>query len=267
MMTIAVIMRVNDGLVLATDSASTVMLPDAEGNEFVYHVYNHADKIFNLKKGKSIACMTWGAGNLSDKSISTIAKDFRNEIMNDINHFSVQEISNKFKDYIEKLISDNDRDVGFIICGYSNNGIPEDNPEVYEIQYVNGEVHGPEIVNEGQPIFINWYGQGQYISRLVLGFDPDLETIVDEYEIGDEHIMENIKNRLSLPLGVPSMPIQDAIEFVETLVYITMQMSKFVPGAQTVGGDIDIAVITKHEEFKWIKRKHYYDGGLNPKDD
>ena len=58
MMTIAVIMRVNDGLVLATDSASTVMLPDEKGNEFVYHVYNHADKIFNLKKGKSIACMT-----------------------------------------------------------------------------------------------------------------------------------------------------------------------------------------------------------------
>ena len=62
------------------------------------------------------------------------------------------------------------------------------------------------------------------------------------------------------------MPIQDAIKFVETLVYVTIQMSKFVPGAQTVGGDIDIAVITKHEEFKWIKRKHYYNKKLNPND-
>ena len=53
-MTIAVIMRVNDGLVLATDSASSVTLLDEEGNEFVYHVYNHADKIFNLKKEKTI---------------------------------------------------------------------------------------------------------------------------------------------------------------------------------------------------------------------
>ena len=187
--------------------------------------------------------------------------------MKDTNEFTVKEISDKFKEYIEKLISDDDGDVGFIICGYSNNGNSEDNPEVYEIQNINNELIDSKPVNEGQPIFINWYGEGQYISRLILGFDPNLENILNEYEIDDENIMENIQNRLTLPLGVPSMPIQDAIEFVETLVYITMQMSKFVPGAQTVGGDIDIAVITKHEEFKWIKRKHYYDKELNPKDD
>lgn len=265
-MTIAVIMRVNDGLVLATDSASSVMLLDEEGNEFVYHVYNHADKIFNLKKEKPIACMTWGAGNLSDKSISTIAKDFRKEVMNDISNFTVKEISEKFKQYINRIISDEDKDVGFIICGYSNKDDSEDNPEVYEIQYTNGKLQEPKLINEGQPIFINWYGEGQYISRLLLGFDPHLEVIINEYEIAEENIMENIKNRLSLSLGVPSMPIQDAIEFVETLVYVTTQMSKFVPGAQTVGGDIDIAVITKHEEFKWIKRKHYYNKELNPND-
>ena len=265
-MTIAAIMRVNDGLVLATDSASSVTLLDEEGNEFVYHVYNHADKIFNLKKEKSIACMTWGAGNLSDKSISTIAKDFRKEVMGNIKEFTVKEISDEFKKYIKKIITDEDKDVGFIICGYSNKDEFEDIPEVYEIQYTNGELQDPKLINEGQPIFINWYGEGQYISRLVLGFDPLLDNIINEYDISEENIMENIKNKLSLPLGVPSMPIQDAIEFVETLVYVTIQMSKFVPGAQTVGGEIDIAVITKHEEFKWIKRKHYYNKELNPND-
>lgn len=266
-MTIAIIMRVNDGLVLATDSASSVVLPDEHGDNVVYHVYNHADKIFNLKKGKSIACMTWGAGNLSDKSISTIAKDFRKEIMDGFEEFDVNDIAIKFKDYIFSLISeDDDEDMGFIICGYSTVEGDSDFPEVYEIQYVDGELHEPKLINEGQPIFINWYGETQYISRLILGFDPYLEIILKEYELDDLTIMENIKNRLSLPLGVPSMPIQDAIEFVETLAYITTQMSKFVPGAQTVGGDIDIAVITKHEEFKWIKRKHYYNTNLNPKD-
>ena len=33
--------------------------------------------------------------------------------------------------------------------------------------------------------------------------------------------------------------------------------------AQVIGGSIDIAVITKHEGFKWIQRKHYYDKDLN----
>ena len=43
--------------------------------------------------------MTWGAGNLSDKSISTIAKDFRKEVMGNIKEFTVKEISDEFKEY------------------------------------------------------------------------------------------------------------------------------------------------------------------------
>ena len=263
-MTIAIVMRVNDGLVLATDSASVVMLPDENGNDLIYHVYNHADKIFNLKKGKSIACMTWGCGNLADKSISTIAKDFRKEIMSDINEFSIEDIANKFKDYIENIISEDDGDIGFIICGYSSLEKDNDFPKVYEIQFIDGKSDKPKLINEEQPIFINWYGETQYISRLILGFDPNLENILKGYGLNDKNIMKNIKDKLSLPLGVPSMPIQDAIEFIKTLAYVTIQMSKFVPGAQVVAGDIDIAAITKHEKFKWINRKHYYNKELNP---
>ncbi len=257
-------MRVNDGLVLATDSASAIMLRDEHGDDVVYHVYNHADKIFNLKKGKSIACMTWGCGSLTDKSISTIAKDFREEIMKEIGNFSVEDIANEFKEYIDNIISEDDGDIGFIICGYSNLEKEGDFPEVYEIHYIDGESDNPKLINEGQPIFINWYGETRYISRLILGFDPYLETLLKDNSDFEDNLMESIKNNLSLPLGVPSMPIQDAIEFVETLAYITIQMSKFVPGAQVVAGDIDIAVITKHEKFKWINRKHYYNKKLNP---
>ena len=35
----------------------------------------------------------------------------------------------------KKIITDEDKDVGFIICGYSNKDESEDIPEVYEIQY------------------------------------------------------------------------------------------------------------------------------------
>lgn len=33
---------------------------------------------------------------------------------------------------------------------------------------------------------------------------------------------------------------------------------------KTVGGPIEIAVITKHEDFKWVKRKHFYRRELQP---
>jgi len=39
--------------------------------------------------------------------------------------------------------------------------------------------------------------------------------------------------------------------------------TRFLPGAKIIGGPIEIAAITKHEGFKWISRKHYYDKSLN----
>jgi len=34
-------------------------------------------------------------------------------------------------------------------------------------------------------------------------------------------------------------------------------------GAETVGGPIDVAVISKGDGFIWIKRKHYFKAELN----
>jgi hypothetical protein len=34
--------------------------------------------------------------------------------------------------------------------------------------------------------------------------------------------------------------------------------------AETVGGPIDVAVISKGDGFIWIKRKHYFKPELNP---
>lgn len=62
------------------------------------------------------------------------------------------------------------------------------------------------------------------------------------------------------------MPIQDAIDLVEFLVDLTIKYSQFSPGATTVGGPIEIAAITKHEGFKWVRRKHYFTSELNPAD-
>jgi hypothetical protein len=59
------------------------------------------------------------------------------------------------------------------------------------------------------------------------------------------------------------MPIQDAIDLGRFLVHAAIMYSRFLPGAKIVGGPIEIAAITKHEQFKWISRKHYYDYSLN----
>ena len=59
------------------------------------------------------------------------------------------------------------------------------------------------------------------------------------------------------------MPVQDAIDLADFLADLTKRYVAFMPLADTVGGDTDIATFTKHEGFKWIRWKHYYSQHLN----
>jgi len=75
-MTIVVTVRVNDGIVLAADSATS--FSDSNGN--IAKVYNNANKIFNLVKGWPVGAMTYGAGSIGSASISTLSKDLRKHL-------------------------------------------------------------------------------------------------------------------------------------------------------------------------------------------
>lgn len=77
-------------------------------------------------------------------------------------------------------------------------------------------------------------------------------------------VMQVIHNALSCNLSHPAMPIQDAIDLAEFLVDTTIRFVRFNTGENSVGGPIEIAAITKHEDFKWVKRKFYYKRELNP---
>ena len=81
-MSIAVIIGVHDGMVLAADSASTLTISAAPGAAAgVANVYDNANKIFNLYKGKPIGCAIFGAGSIGNSSIGTLIKDLRAALM------------------------------------------------------------------------------------------------------------------------------------------------------------------------------------------
>ena len=74
-MTIVVTVKVTDGLVLAADSAATFYVPTAGGQ--VTKIYNHANKVFNLRKVWPVGAMVYGAGGIGASSVETLTKDLR----------------------------------------------------------------------------------------------------------------------------------------------------------------------------------------------
>ena len=64
--------------------------------------------------------------------------------------------------------------------------------------------------------------------------------------------------------AVASLPKEGLAEMAESLVNLTSFKRRVTLDLETVGGPIDVAVISKGDGFIWIKRKHYFDADRNP---
>lgn len=280
-MTIAISLKVNDGVVLAADSASTLIAQEPTGTVAVFNVYNNANKIFNLVKGLPIGAITWGAGNIGTSSTSTLIKDLRLrlsgvdtrsgetwKIQEPYTVLQVAELVRRFifdevytPEYKDAPVKP---DLGFIVAGYSSG---ERMAEEYQIDIHGGVCEPPRLLRPKADSGLSWSGQPEAISRLILGFSPLLPTVLEQ-QLGAPAdqlpgVVAVLQQQLVAPLVSPAMPFQDAIDLAEFLVDLTIKFSRFAPGPQTVGGPIEIAAISKHEGFKWIRRKHYFHRDLN----
>ena len=57
---------------------------------------------------------------------------------------------------------------------------------------------------------------------------------------------------------------EELASMAEALINLTSLKRRVSLDQETVGGPIDIAIISKGDGFVWIKRKHYFDPALNP---
>ena len=83
----------------------------------------------------------------------------------------------------------------------------------------------------------------------------------------DIELRKNRMDEFAFPItsSVSHLPKEELAAMAESLVNLTSFRQKISLGTSgTVGGDIDVAVISKGDGFIWIKRKHYFDPKLNP---
>lgn len=62
---------------------------------------------------------------------------------------------------------------------------------------------------------------------------------------------------------VEFMPKPEMAKMAEALIDLTSIKRRVTRGMETVGGPVDVAVISRAEGFVWVKRKHYFPAELN----
>lgn len=277
-MTVCVAVQVNDCIVFAADSATSLIGPDANGAAQVTNVYNHGKKVFNLHKRLPVFAMTAGMGSLAGSSIEVVAKDFRGLLMGDEPEWRLDELNYSIEDVAQKAFryffeqqyrDDPHRQIGNFSFELYVGGFATGSRlgEIWKISIVNGVCGGPVQVAQPGDSGVWWSGQPDAINRIVLGYSSDvIDVLVEAGVQGDQlaQLVPAMRERAIAQLTHPAMPVQDAIQVADFLVSLTIDFTRFLPGANTVGGAIDVATVTRHEGFKWVRRKHYYPCDLNP---
>lgn len=91
----------------------------------------------------------------------------------------------------------------------------------------------------------------------------DVDKYSRDYRHGmNQYIKENFTD--SLIGTVAYLSKEDLADMAESLVRMTCIKRRITLTEETVGGPVDVAVVTKGDGFIWMQRKHYFDPKFNP---
>lgn len=191
---------------------------------------------------------------------------------------------------------------GIVISGYGSNEIFPSICDVKIGEIVSNRLRYQYsdlgIVSQNNIAIVSPFAQRDMIDTFFNGINPNImkklknEIIPEEFEkiiekieskypeinksdikqffkLGQKHISDKLKNFAyseyvnPVIASIGFLRKEDLVELAESLINITSVKRKASSNPQTVGGPIDIAIITKHEGFVWIKRKDIIDKELN----
>ena len=234
-MTIVISISVQDGVVLASDSAV----------EHRGQVYYSAEKTMQLIKGMPIGVLLAGDAAINNKAFIDVLKDFgaanRNgNVAFDKTNYTVEAVVMRLQDYLRSMAPMQVAKLRstLIIAGYSSRS---DTPEVWNLVFDSSDGVSVSQIWSPKEYGICWEGSGECLHRLM----------------SEEFNMDG-SNDPSVPtLVTPGMPLHDAVALTRFLMDATIGYVRFRVDLQpkTVGGPVDLAVITRHEGFRWVQRK------------
>jgi hypothetical protein len=115
---------------------------------------------------------------------------------------------------------------------------------------------------------------GDFAGKLAEALGADLQTLANFGEIVEEArkgISEEWFNRAREEHAYPlrrvlgALPVDEMAELAETLVNLQSLKEKVTKPSESVGGPVDVAIITRHEGLVWVKRKKFFETEMNPR--
>lgn len=279
-MSVAIVVKVSEGLVVGADSAAAltgrVESPQGGIQEGVLKTYYNARKLMQVGD-LPVGVLTWGMGQIGLRTIESLVREWEHDQhwQSQEDHkshhsegesiFTVRKCADSLRQHLSEayaevqefraLPAERRPGLGIVVAGYSEGQFF---PEIWRFAVpFDNEVINQRPDRDGKPDFgASWFGLTEAIVRLHWGLADEVPRIISKkFGIPEEDIRTALKPlEYQIPFAV--MPLQDAIEYAYYMLNVTIGRYRFVVGPELCGGQIEIAAITQGE-FNWISRKSW----------
>ncbi len=106
-----------------------------------------------------------------------------------------------------------------------------------------------------------WGGQRDVVDRVLQGFDPRVLDFVltntnqQLPQAQRDALYEQMRNNFNQPIPWALLPLRDCVHIAHFLVKATISIQGWSLGIRGVGGEVDVATITRTDGFQHIKVK------------
>lgn len=266
-MTVCVGVKVQTGLIFATDTATSAT--EIKNGEYsVCNIYDDAQKIFTLRKSCPLMIMISGISMLPGGHVNNIIHKFISRIIRDktdieLSSISVQKFCKLLESHINRegrLEEDSNISITNFECFVGGFDEDLDTPEVWKFGWENGIYTKAKCIITSPISAIFWSGQSEALNRLVLGAGSGLQKALMNHGFEGENltdIVNSARAHSEIALYHPGMPLGDAISLAKYMVDTTIGFTRFSPGPKIVGGKSIVAACTKFGgvSFPVIPRK------------
>lgn len=263
-MSLGIVIKGPEGLVLAADSRVTVQTKDVMGKINSVN-FDNATKLITFSDHPNIGLVTYGQPAIGDtlRTVHSfipefedhIAKKYKEKVLS-VESFA-QEVANFFHSQwkLSSKIEDyKGPPMTIITAGYNKD---EHFGRVYISELPYKVV--PEERSPGPKGFgITWGGQREIVDRIILGYDSGIGDVIRSSNISEEQKKNIIKTMEQFQISIPYMllPLQDCVNLASFLINATIRAQGLSLGIRGVGGPIDIAIIQRKKAIKFVQEKH-----------
>lgn len=259
-MSLGMVIKSPEGLVLAAESRVTLELHKKDDNHVVFNNFDNATKLFSFSSPHNhIGVVTYGQAAIGQRTAHSFVPEYEETLTEKLSSIIdyAKSISNFYLEQWKKVMpaSYSGPAMTFIVGGFNAN---EPHGRVYLFEIPNK----PEPVEQspGTGAFgITWGGQREIVDRLIMGYDYQvLNTIFSILKLTPEQIkqvMNEIQGKFQLQIPLDVMALQDCIDLARLFISTTINAQGLTIGLRGCGGPVDIAIIQRGKELKYIQKK------------